>query len=159
MSPALLRPNSGFQADLESVSNSNDRDTRKLDGSFTSFVNPTESLGPEDYNLEMVFHNKALLGILGVESTKELHAFLGRNVFVNRNQGNNLSLMTASMNRHSDYVLSQTYKYVRKNDQAFSADGSQNRTNDSNRLISFLRNEVIFNDKKSIVINVRDLTE
>ena len=63
-------------------------------------------MGPEDYNLEMVFHNKALLDIVGVESTKELHAFLGRNVFVNRGQGTNLSLMTASQNRHSDYVLS-----------------------------------------------------
>ena len=124
---------------------------RNLDGSFTSFYNPTESLGPEDYNLEMVFHNKALLGIVGVESTKELHAFLGRNVFVNRGQGNNLSLMTASQKRHSDYVLSQTYKYVRTNYQTSKSD--------SNRLISFLRNEVIFNDKKSIVINVRDLTE
>jgi len=30
---------------------------------------------------------------------------------------------------------------------------------DSNRSISFLRNEVIFNNKKSIVINVRDLTD
>ena len=65
----------------------------------------------------------------------------------------------ASQNRYSDYVLSQTYKYTRRNNQAPSANDSQDRTSDSNRLISFLRNEVIFNDKKSIVINVRDLTE
>ena len=128
VSPAILNPNSGSQANPRPPLNENSsfsvsshyntRDRRNLDGSFTSFVNPTESLGSEDYHLEMVFHNKALLDILGVESTKELHAFLGRNVFVNRGQGNNLSLMTASQKRHSDYVLSQTYKYVRTNYQA-----------------------------------------
>ena len=85
-----------------------------LDSSFASFANPTETLDQEECNLEMVFHNKALLNITGIESTKELHAVLAKHLFVNNEHGKHLSLLTASHSRHSDFILSQPYKYVRK---------------------------------------------
>ena len=62
----------------------------------------------------MVFHNKALLNIVGIESTKELHPFLGKHLFVNQEHGKYLSLLTATQSRHSDFILSQAYNYVRK---------------------------------------------
>lgn len=34
----------------------------------------------------MVFHNEALLKILGVQSTKDLHAFIVKPEFINREQ-------------------------------------------------------------------------
>jgi len=49
---------------------------KQLDSSFGSFVNPTESLGQEVDKLEMVFHNKALLNMFGIGSTKDLHGVL-----------------------------------------------------------------------------------
>ena len=100
----------------------------------------------------MVFHNKALLNITGILSTKDLHAALTKHLFVNHEHSKHLSLLTATQNRHSDFILGQTYKYVRKDQHQATHDQNNDRT------ISFLRNEVIFNDKKSIVINVRDLT-
>ena len=85
-----------------------------LDGSFASFVNPIETLGLEECNLEMVFHNKALLTIIGIEDTKELHAVLGKDLFMNHEHGKHLSLLSATQSRHSDFILGQAYKYVRK---------------------------------------------
>jgi len=88
---------------------------RQLGSSFASFVNPTETLeNQEEGNLEMVFHNKALLNILGIENTKELHGVLAKHLFVNHEHGKHLSLLTASQSRHSDFILGQPYKYVRK---------------------------------------------
>ena len=94
----------------------------------------------------MVFHNEALLKLVGIESTKDLHALLSKQMFVSQEQGYNLSLLAAAQSRYSDLMLGQTYKYV---DRSFKRD----------RIISFQRNEVIFDGKKSIVINVRDLTD
>ena len=37
----------------------------RLDASFTSFMNSTETIGEQEVNLEMVFHNKALFKIIG----------------------------------------------------------------------------------------------
>jgi len=106
----------------------------------------------------MVFHNKNLLNIVGVATTKDLHAVLQKQVFTSREQGTSLSLMTAAQSRYSDLILSSTYKYVRKSDNLLNPNDSDERKVKSEAIISFLRNEVTFNDKKSIVINVRDMT-
>ena len=86
---------------------------------FPSFINPTESVDEEDSNLEMVFHNEALLKLVGIESTKDLHALLSKHMFISQEQGYNLSLLTAAQSRYSDLILSQTYKYV---DRSFRRD-------------------------------------
>ncbi len=57
----------------------------------------------------MVFHNKAILKILGLEAEKDLHGLLLRPLFVNREQGNALSLLATADSRYSDQILSQTY--------------------------------------------------
>ena len=85
----------------------------------------------------MVFHNKALLNIIEVNDTKDLHAFLQKQVFVNREQGNNLSLMTAAQSRYSDFILSQMYKYVRKNKHLPDPDDSDEKMAESEAIISF----------------------
>ena len=53
-----------------------DESTSRLDSSFNSFVNPTETAGEQDVGLEMVFHNKALFKIIGDMSQKELDNLL-----------------------------------------------------------------------------------
>ena len=92
----------------------NQASVSRLDSSFASFANPTETLGQEECNLDMVFHNKALLNIIGIQSTKELHAVLRKHLFVNHEHGKHLSLMTATHSRHSDFIIGQAYKYTRK---------------------------------------------
>ena len=92
----------------------NQESDHSLDSSFASFANPTETLGQEECNLDMVFHNKALLDIIGIQSTKELHAVLRKHLFVNHEHGKHLSLMTATHSRHSDFIIGQAYKYTRK---------------------------------------------
>ena len=82
-----------------------------LDSGFPSFVNPTETAEQEDSSLEMVFHNEALLKIMGLQSTKELHAFLGKQLFINRELDIRLSLFKAGQTHLSDEILSQTYTY------------------------------------------------
>ena len=137
----------------------------RLGSSFPSFVNSIDTMGQEEEaNYEMVFHNEALLKIVGIQNTKDLHAFLAKPEFVNREQGTKLSLLTTIQNRYSDYILNQTYKFERKTKPVSSEEQSLNRNEtrkntEPTRIISFLRNEVIFNDKKCIVIRVRDLTD
>ena len=45
----------------------------QLDGSFSSFVNPTEADSQEPF--EVVFHNSALSKIIGEKGTSNLEAF------------------------------------------------------------------------------------
>ena len=132
-----------------------------LSPSFASFVNSTETLGDVDVNDELVFHNEALLNIMGLSDTKEVHAILGKAVFVSRENGNTLSMLSAASSRFSDSILSQQYTYKRKTNSKFLKHRKEINLSedDGYKTISFIRNEIIFDGKKSIVINVRNLTE
>ena len=101
------------QEDSESYFKS-DASSSRLDSGFPSFVNPTETAGQEDSGLEMVFHNEAMLEIIGVQNSKDLHALLGKQLFTSRALGNPLSLFETAQSRFSDLILGQTYNYVRK---------------------------------------------
>ena len=68
------KPTQVLNSDMENRLQSNisqdlfkdsDASTSRLDSSFASFVNPTETQGEQDVNLELVFHNKALHKIFG----------------------------------------------------------------------------------------------
>ncbi len=87
-----------------------------LSPSFASFVNSTETLGEADCNDELVFHNEALLKIMGLSSTKQVHAILSKSVFVSRETGTNLSMLSVASSRFSDAILSQQYTYRCKTD-------------------------------------------
>ena len=89
-----------------------ERSASRLDSSFNSFVNATS--GEQEDNLEMVFSNKALLKIMGVDSTKDLHSLLMKPLFVNQENGTKLSLLTIVDNRYSDVILGQDYEFERK---------------------------------------------
>ena len=87
----------------------------RLDSSFASFVNPTETAGEEElFTYEMVFNNKALNRILGVQTKKDLYGLIMKPLFVNREHGNVLSLQATVNKRYSDSMLNQAYKFVRK---------------------------------------------
>ena len=133
----------------------------RLDSSFASFVNPTETDGQEDSDFELVFHNEALLKIVGKPTTKDLHALLSKRIFVSDQQNNRLSLLNAAQGRYSDSILRNTYKYVvhAQADGVSEQDSELTGSCERDRILSFMRNEVIFDGKKSIVLNVRDLTD
>ena len=63
----------------------------------------------------MVFHNKAILKMMGVENTKDLHGLLAKPLFVNRDLGNVLSLHSTVKNRYSNGLLGQAYIFNIKN--------------------------------------------
>lgn len=45
----------------------------QFDGSFASFINPSEgNVDDDEMQLEMIFFNEALLGVLGKENEEEL---------------------------------------------------------------------------------------
>ncbi len=77
-----------------------------LSPSFASFVNSTETLGDVDCHDELVFHNEAVMKIMGLSSSKEVHAILGKAVFVSRENGNTLSMLSTANSRFSDTILS-----------------------------------------------------
>ena len=85
-----------------------------LDSSFGSFVNSVETVGEEEFNMEMVFSNRAILKIMGVETSKDLQGHLTRPLFVNRDHGNTMSLIATTNHRYSDNLLGQAYIYSRK---------------------------------------------
>ncbi len=85
-----------------------------LDGSFASFVNSTETMEDEASNFQMVFHNKALLKILALKNVKELNEALSVPLFVNREQGNALSILSTVNSRYSDDMLAQPHIFKRK---------------------------------------------
>lgn len=76
-----------------------------LDSSFGSFVNSIPTVGEEEFNMEMVFNNNAMLKIMGVENSKDLQGLLSRLLFVNRDHGNTMSLIATTNSRFSDNLL------------------------------------------------------
>ena len=54
----------------------------------------------------MVFHNSALIKIIGSESEKDLHAFLSKQAFINKEHDRKMSLLTVAQSRYSDLILS-----------------------------------------------------
>ena len=95
------------QEDSESLYwNDPNASASRLDSGFPSFLNSTETAGQEEIGLEMVFHNEALLKIIGLRSTKDLHAFLGKQIFISTEHNTPpLSLLSAAQSRHSDLIL------------------------------------------------------
>jgi len=67
------------------------------DGSFASFVNPTETQGDEG-SLEVVFHNEQLFKMLGEKRSEDLDDFVKKPVFSNQ-ENYRMSLLSAAMNR------------------------------------------------------------
>ncbi len=54
----------------------------------------------------MVFHNQALMKIIESKSEKDLHAFIGKPAFINREHDRKMSLLTVAQSRYSDLILS-----------------------------------------------------
>ena len=120
------------------------RNQYEIGSSFASFVNPTEQ--DEDY--DVVFQNSALLRILGLERLKTAHEkqeFIHSQLFTDLHSQLKLSLKKIAENRYSYDVLSQVFSYE---SQLFH-----------NRRLIFQRNEIIYNGKSSVLINLRDITE
>ena len=119
----------------------------------------------------MVFHNKALFKIIGDMSQKELDHLLQMPLFVNNDKSICMSLMTAAQSRYSDMVIGQAFKLDRQepknNAESKTTEnvGAKDQTNlsarstVSDKILSFQRNEVIFDNRECIVLNIRDLTD
>ena len=75
-----------------------------VDGSFASFVNPTETQGDEG-SLEVVFYNKQLFKMLGEKRSADLDEFSKKAVFSHNDLNHRMSLLAAALNRYSDAVL------------------------------------------------------
>ncbi len=90
-------------------------DTRggRLDSSFQSFINTTnETLGGEEQTFEVLFHNEALLKILGEKSDADLETIVNKALFKNKQLRDALSLCTAAQDRYSDDLLKQSFSVV-----------------------------------------------
>lgn len=61
----------------------------------------------------MVFNNKALLKILALQNVKELKEALKKPLFVNREQGNAMSILSTVNSRYSDGILAQPHTFKR----------------------------------------------
>ena len=59
----------------------------------------------------MVFNNKSLLKLMGVDSAKDLHGLLTKTLFTNREHGYKLSLLATVNSRCSDKILGQSYTF------------------------------------------------
>ena len=80
-----------------------------VDGSFASFVNPTETQGDEG-SLEVVFHNQQLFKMLGEKRSADLDEFAKKAVFSHNDLNHRMSLLAAALNRYSDAILQQAFK-------------------------------------------------
>ena len=67
----------------------------KLDASFKSFVNSTETVGEQE-QLQMVFQNKVVKQMVGKISSMDLQTFLDKPIFVNQEDQVKLSLVAAA---------------------------------------------------------------
>ena len=81
-----------------------------IDGSFASFVNPTETQGDEQIPYEVIFKNAALKKIINEKHEKSLQTFIDKPCFVNVEFNTQMSLISAVQGRFSDAVLNQVYR-------------------------------------------------
>ena len=136
----LSRIQLGFESQMDEFSYQ-PRDNSVVASSFSSFANPPE----KDEIHELVFQNQALLDLVKINSKltmEEQQAFVSKTLFQSSNDGVDLSLKNLIENRYSSDILSRTFIYN-------SPNGAVNLT--------FQRDEIVFNNKKSILINFREV--
>ena len=115
----------------------------------------------------MVFYNEALMKILDEEHEEDIMEFINKPAFVNDELPTPMSLITAAKNRYSDYVLSQVYRlHYEKEEGKVSARGAKKKKAvavepaiDNSKKITFRRNEIFFNGRKSVMLNLREVKE
>ena len=66
------------------------------DSSFGSFVNPSQRNYEDELKLEVVFHNTALINLLGTIDVKGLNDLLDKPAFVNSQLRDPVSLVAAA---------------------------------------------------------------
>ena len=66
------------------------------DSSFGSFVNPSQQNYEDELKLEVVFHNTALINLLGTIDVKGLNDLLDKPAFVNSQLRDPVSLVAAA---------------------------------------------------------------
>ena len=92
-------------------------------------------------------------------------------MFVNNDKSIRMSLITAAESRYFDMVISQASKLdmqePKKKDKsgkptagiaAIEKTNLSAKSGEADKILSFQRNEVIFDNRECIVLNIRDLT-
>ena len=93
---------------------------------------------------------------------EELNEFLEKPVFVNTEMEAPISLDAAAKNLYSDTVLSQVYKIclpVTSKKAGGREGASRYAQQTEDKLISFNRNEIFFNNRKSVILSLRDISD
>ena len=94
-------------------------------------------------------------------TVQELNMLIEKPVFVNTELEAPISLKTAAKNRYSDAVLNQVYKISlpKSNDRAEKERADKYALEMQDKLITFTRNEIFYNDRKSVMLNLRDISD
>lgn len=139
--------------------NADQNNSNIVDASFVSFVNSTHHINDEGPEFEILFQNQALTKILNLHPD-DLVNFLEMPIFLNTELQSPMSLESAAKNRYSDAVLSQVYKVSLPKKRKMERTGADRYAVElQDRLISFNRFEIIFDGRKSVMINIRDISD
>lgn len=129
----------------------------ELDPSFISFVNTTENNDSMQQASEVVFHNQALFKIIGEKALKELQDFISAPVFSHKET--RISLMAVTQNRQSDYFLSQAFVLDTSKKRPGSKKSRAKQSLEKAKIITFQRIEIFYNERKCIMLNLRDISD
>lgn len=158
-----LRNDEQIGEDREEGKSSENQNQSMHDPEFQSFVNSTHNLD-FDAEFEAVFHNEALSKLLSKKELKDLNNLIDKPVFVDKERNQPISLLGAAQNRYSDQLLGQVYKMqleldITHNSEEIAQNASGRAKEASKKLVTFNRSEIYFNDRKSVMLILRDLSK
>jgi len=101
------------------------------------------------------------MNIVGDAENDNLQTFIDKPVFVNSELQTPVSLINAAMGRYSDLLLSQVYSLVENQPEKEDAllQHKKLKLKKQQKKITFRKNEIIFKNRKSVMLSLSDVTE
>ena len=99
-----------------------------------------------------------------LNNKKDLDTMIEKPLFTCDQLNTPLSLITASTNRYSDFILGQVYQ-ISKKFKASKQKGKDNKNDKKDQgsinwqRITFRRNQIIFKGRQSVMLIVRDVSD
>ena len=93
-----------------------------------------------------------------LKTTRNLNNFIDKPAFINELLKTPLSLKAVAQNRFSSELLRDEFKLVLDPSKTTPADGVDTKFMAGKKIITFRRNDIFFDGRKSVMINLRDLT-
>lgn len=130
------------------------------DSNFPSFINSFVDVDAEAKHskvYEVLFHNEALLNILEKKEVNDLNEFIKKPLFSQKDLKQHMSLSSIALT--DGYQKADLKRAFKIEDVSAGAKQDDSQKDLQIKAVTFQRSKIIFEDRQSIMLNLREVTE